>query len=295
MFFQISGISSFFMFWNTDYAHSLDILDLSEIGTFKIIPVYPTLFLNTNELYYQIGQGRPSGLLNANNILSIFAVVGVALNFITIKSTKFRYSDFVVLCIVVLTMSLMAFSATLLLYLFSLFFFDRIHKIKSIKLFFILLILSGIYYLLFPGLFEINFGEAKFIMSFLQRGLDLANSLGILQLNDIYSDQIKFLGHDYNEESTYSQFSKILKSKYVFLFLIGFIISMTIYINRIIYFKIKKGSVTFNYIIFLFCCLFTQFAVAYLEAPSFQFILGIAFYPLMNKFWEKSNTILANN
>ena len=69
--FQIAGVSSALMYWNTDYAHDLNVLALEEVGTFKEIPVYPTFLLNRLH-QFQIGQGRPNGITPANNLLSVF-------------------------------------------------------------------------------------------------------------------------------------------------------------------------------------------------------------------------------
>jgi hypothetical protein len=271
--------------WNTDYAHSPEILDLSELGTFKFIPVYPTLFVGTNELYYQIGQGRPNGLLHSNNILSIFVVITVGLNLITSKSTRFRYSDLIVMCMLTLVMSFMAFSVTLMLYIYCILNGGRIYRIKATKLFAALLGFLALYFVFFPGLFQVNFGEAKFFMSFLTRGLDLANSLGFANFNDIFSDQLLLIGDAYNEEAKYSQFSVILKSRYMGLLLIGFITTIFIFIRGYRYFKKKTALSIREFNIFLFCCLFSQFGIPYMAAPAYQFILGFAFYPLLKKYW----------
>lgn len=289
---QIAGVSSLFMMWNTDYAHSKDVLDLSELGTFKVIPVYPTLFVGLEELYYQIGQGRPSGLLHSNNILSIFVVIGVGLNIITSKSTRLRYSDLVVMCIAVLTMSLLVMSMTIILYTYCLVTGGRKYRIKSIKLFLVLIAFIGLYYLFFPGLFQTNFAKTKFLMSFLTRGLDLANSLGFSSLNDFYSDQLLLVGKAYSEEGTYSQFSAIIKSKFMIPIIIGFVVLGILYKKGYRFFRKQTAKSTREFNIFIFCCLFSQFGVSYMVAPSYQFMLGFTFYPLMTKYWRLENRIL---
>lgn len=286
---QIAGVSSFFMMWNTDYAHTLDILDLSEIGTFKTIPVYPTLFVSFEELNYQIGQGRPNGLFHSNNILSIFIVVGVGLNLITSRTTRLRYSDLIVMCIMVLTMSLMVFSVTLILYTYCILIVGAKYRIKAINLLLVLLCFVALYYVFFPGLFQVNFGEAKFLMSFLTRGLDLANSLGFSTLNELYSDQLLLVGDAYSEEGTYSQFSVILKSEFMIPLLIGFILVAILYKRGYRIFRKETGISTRDFNIFMFCCLFSQFGVPYIAAPAYQFMLGFAFYPLMKKYWRVQN------
>ena len=61
MILQISGASSIFMYWNVDYLHSPEILTIEELGTFKIIDVYPTLFRSAEDIYLLIGQGEKLG------------------------------------------------------------------------------------------------------------------------------------------------------------------------------------------------------------------------------------------
>jgi hypothetical protein len=289
---QIAGLSSFFMMWNTDYAHDLDILDLDEIGTFKVIPVFPTFMVGLDKLYYQIGQGRPSGLFHSNNVLSVFVAAGVGLNLLTSKSTKLRYSDFILMCILTLTMSLMAFSVSLILYTYFLVMGGNKYRIRAIKLFFILLFFIGLYYIFFPGLFLINFGEAKILMSFLTRGLDLANSLGFSAFNDLYSDQILLIGDAYTEEGTYSLFSTILKSKFVVPLIIAFLVVILLYLRGYYFFRKNTGSSTLKFNIFLFCCLISQFSTAYIGAPAYQFMIGFTFYPLLRKYWYQNKKIV---
>jgi hypothetical protein len=122
-------------------------------------------------------------------------------------------------------------------------------------------------------------------MSFLLRGVDLANSLGFSGLNDLYSDQILLIGEAYSEEGTYSQVSQILKSQFAFLILIVFVALIVIYFRGFSLFRNLTGLSTFEFNIVLFSCLYSQFAIAYLIAPSYQFILGFAFYPLFKKYW----------
>ena len=82
MFLQILGVSSLLMGWNTEYAHDTSILDIDELGTFKDIPLFPTLFVGIDDLNYSIGQGRPVGLLHSNNVLSIFVSIAACLNLV---------------------------------------------------------------------------------------------------------------------------------------------------------------------------------------------------------------------
>jgi hypothetical protein len=166
------------------------------------------------------------------------------------------------------------------------------YRIRAIKLFFILLFFIGLYYIFFPGLFLINFGEAKILMSFLTRGLDLANSLGFSAFNDLYSDQILLIGDAYTEEGTYSLFSTILKSKFVVPLIIAFLVVILLYLRGYYFFRKNTGSSTLKFNIFLFCCLISQFSTAYIGAPAYQFMIGFTFYPLLRKYWYQNKKIV---
>jgi hypothetical protein len=122
-------------------------------------------------------------------------------------------------------------------------------------------------------------------MSTLTRGLDIANALGFSGINDILFDQVSQVGLSFSEDSSYSQISLILKSKFLIPLLFSLLFIAFFYLKKSILFKKARGKNTRDFDLFLFCLVLSQFAIPYLEAPSFQFLLGFALYPLMKKFW----------
>jgi hypothetical protein len=85
---QVTGAHPVFLTWDTDPAHDPTIMTLEEIGTFKLIPVFPTLWVPEEELYYRMAQARPSGLLYANNVLSVFVAIAAGLTLATARGSR---------------------------------------------------------------------------------------------------------------------------------------------------------------------------------------------------------------
>ena len=285
MLLQIGGASSFFMGWNTEYAHDLTILDTSEIGTFKVIPVYPTLFVGMDNLVYAIGQGRPVGLLYSNNVLSVFISIAVALNIALAKDSRSRWSDVVVSAALVLSMSFTALGAAIMIYAGYALLGAKWRRIRVAKLFSITGLFLGLYWFLFPGLFLSAFSDAKLWSSLLTRGLDLANIFGWSAVGDLFTDQRLLVGSAFSEESSYSFYSIILKSEVAVPAAIAFLVLLTVYSRQVLLMR-KMGDARYSLCAVLaIACLLTQFGVPYVKGPLFQLILGLAFFPLFRKFW----------
>ena len=113
MILQITGANSFFMVWNTEYGHDPLILSPEDYGKFNLIPVYPTIFLNAQDINYQIGQGRPCGLLDSNNVLSIFIAITNTVIFFLAKNSKIKLRNIIVAITLTLSMSLEQFEVCL--------------------------------------------------------------------------------------------------------------------------------------------------------------------------------------
>ena len=75
MLLQILGVSQFVHGWNIAFAHTGAGLLESEIGTFKEIPLGPTLFVGIDKFQASIGQSRPVGLMYGSNPLSVFVII----------------------------------------------------------------------------------------------------------------------------------------------------------------------------------------------------------------------------
>ena len=202
MILQISGASSIFMYWNVDYLHSPEILTIEELGTFKIIDVYPTLFRSAEDIYLLIGQGRPVGLLHSNNILSYMICVALAFNATLNNKKSLVPEDYILTIISVLTMSL----TVMVVYFFSLFYliingYKSIMKALSLTVIFIFTLF--IYYLFFPGVLESSIGESQIATRFFSRFYELAFLLGFYDLFTLTYSVASEIGYffDPNEET----------------------------------------------------------------------------------------------
>jgi hypothetical protein len=274
MILQILGVSQFVMLWNLDYAHDSSILNSSGIL------LQPTLFVELEDLIYSISQGRPSGLLANNNILSIFISIAVGINLTLKKSLSLSKSDFIITLAVVLSMSKIVFAITGLLYL-SFLLFGWENK-RSLILKNIILLVFGmfLYKLLFPGLFSENLNLERFTSSFNGRFFDLLRSTGNLDLFESQQSQliINSLG-----EGHYSFIAIFITSKLFIPSLLIIIPILFLYMLRVN--KMRSPTV---YIVTLLICILTQFAVPYASATSFQFILGFSLFPLFKKIYPQT-------
>jgi hypothetical protein len=286
MLLQITGAHYIFMGWNTELAHDTSVLDVSDIGKFKELPVYKTLFVNEDDLTYSIGQGRPVGLLYSNNVLSVFVTIAAALNFIISKDSKIRFSNILIAIIMVLTMSLLGFASSMLLYLFFLFFGVSWRRRKAFNSIVLLISSFALYYFLFPGLFSAFFSESKLYGSLITRFLDIANVLKLDSIAALFDAQREMMGSGFNEENSYSFISILLKSKIAIPAIIGLVILAAFYYYRLNHLKFVAKFPTIIYIVLILVCLMTQFAVPYVGAPSFQLILGLGLFPIFKKLWS---------
>lgn len=284
MLLQISGASPVWMMWNTEYAHDLSILALDEIGTFKEIPVYPTLFVAYENLYYQIGQGRPVGLLYSNNVLSFFVAVAVAVNLAITRSHRFQLSDLIVTMAIVLTMSKLVYVVTIVLYLGSLVLGTYGSRPLAIRLLIALPVGLLVYSLLFPGLFESLMQIERLLYSFIVRMMDIVPNIGLSDFFGAYFSQqmdgynLRFTG----ETGSTSQLAVVSASRF---FWLGFVLCIVLffkYLKRVNRMKVNQANVEI-YMVLLFVIIFSQFALTYVGAISYQFIAGAALYPLFKK------------
>jgi len=143
------------------------------------------------------------------------------------------------------------------------------------------------YSIIFPGLFESNFSYYSFFQSIFVRVLDIANTIGFEAFQEFFYEEAEiaysFTDNDGNkvitEDSYFSLISLILKSDYL-LPLSVIILSFIFYIiTKIKKFNKEKDHTYFNYFI-LISLLLSQFAVPFISAPSFQFLIGYSISPL---------------
>tara|TARA_B100000035_G_scaffold72540_1_gene59884 strand:- start:14322 stop:15560 length:1239 start_codon:yes stop_codon:yes gene_type:complete len=246
MLLQITGASSFFMFWNTDYLHSPEILSPEELGTFKIIEVYPTLFRSSEELYLMIGQGRPSGLLHANNLLSYLICIGIALNAaFNEKKSYLSSQDYILAAISVLSMSL----TVSVIYLISVIYLLSENFAKAAKLLFAYSFMLLIYYLFFPGIVENFFSETTLFSKIFSRFYELAYSIGFYDFFTLTYDSASNIDYSFDpSQGSYNLITIIISNNLVFpilflliLFAVAFFFSFARNRNSIIQIISLKG------------------------------------------------------
>lgn len=267
MILQITGASSFFMFWNTDYLHSPEILSPEELGTFKIIEVYPTLFRGSDELYLMIGQGRPSGLLHANNLLSYLICIGIALNAaFNDKKSTLKAQDYILATISILSMSFTVF----VVFLISVIYLLSENFIKAIKLIFAFSFILLIYYLFFPGIVENFFSETTIFSKIFSRFYELAYSIGFYDFFTLTYDAATNIDYAFDpSQGSYSILTIIISNNLVIPILLLFILSGIAF-----FFSFERNRISIAQIISLKGILFL-IAVTLLVQVSIPFILDI--------------------
>ncbi|GMV23536.1 MAG: hypothetical protein AMXMBFR57_34850 [Acidimicrobiia bacterium] len=284
---QITGAHPVFLTWDIDPAHDEAILSLAEIGTFKMLEVFPTLFVEYDDLYFTIAQGRPSGLFHANNVLSVLVVLGLGVNLGLAKTSRLRFSDLAICTCLVLTMSLTA-SASLALLLAVAFMFGpgwrRLHALKVLGLVAGLLWLYSIF---FPGLFVVNLSESKLLGSLYTRGLQILDRFGISFLRDDFYSRGADTWGVVEEDSIYSGIEIILASPAALLIGMAAPLAMLWYYRKSRRLSGSQPDVAVAAAMTACAGVLTQFGVPYFGAPSFQCLFGFALFPMFPALWRR--------
>jgi hypothetical protein len=285
MIMQILGVSSVLMTWTTAYLDDPDSnFVLEDLGTFKSMPVYPTLFVGAEDLIYSIAQARPVGLMHNNNPLSVFVSIAIAINLAIARTSRIRFSDIVVTAAIVLTMSKLVFVVAIILYLGFLLFGSARLRMLALKLIVALIIALVLYYFLFPGLFMANFSEGVVMTSLLLRLVDLVNATGLAETfaQIIPAEETYKPSYQYVIGEGYSTFATLARSEMAMPVLIVMAAGAMFYAYRL---TRMVSCPTMIYVVTLFACILTQFAVPFTMASSFQLIVGFALFPIFSKLW----------
>jgi hypothetical protein len=288
MILQKIGCHTFFYGWSTELFHDNGTYSFDEVKDlgviFKNIPLYPTLFVDFEDLTYVMYQGRPTGLLYSNNVLSVILSLFLALHF-SVSSTiirKLRYIIVITLCIS-LIMSTLVFGVLILLFIYFYFVNKNKKLIKNaLRTFSLALLMLFLHYLFFPGLTLSSLGLHNAV-SFVSRFDQIFQAFGL----DYFQD-FKILNNlDLKDDESYSFIGSLVKSDSFYIFIFLFFVLLVCYIRNV---RKMKGQ-ELVYITVFIVCILTQFGVNFLRAPSFQTFLGIAFYPILrsnvSKFSEQ--------
>jgi hypothetical protein len=281
---QKIGLHTFFYGWSTELFHENAIYSFDEVKDlgviFKKIPLFPTLFVDQENLTYAMYQGRPTGLLYSNNVLSVILSLFLALHF-SISSPIMRKSrNIIVISVIIsLIMSTLVFGVVILLFLY--FYFvskNKILRMNSLKTFRLTLLMLIVHYLFFPGMTLSTLGLHN-ALSFVSRFDEIFQAFGVTQFEDFKAlNNLKL-----NENDSYSLIGIIVKDNYFLIYIILFLVFLGVYYINL---KKMKGQM-FVYITVFALCIITQFGVNFLSAPSFQIFLGIAFYPMIREKYSK--------
>lgn len=293
MLLQITGAHSIFQTWNIDYAHDLTILSLEEIGTFKMIPVYPTLFVEAQDLIYRIGQARPSGLTYANNVLSVLVCLAMGVNLGLATNSRLRFSDVVLVAVTVLTMSLTANAAVAIACGAILLLGVGWRKRHALKVLCVMALVVWAYARVFPGLFVANLSESKLLGSIYARGLQVFDVLGWSFLRERYEREGNYLDGVIEPDSVYSGVAIVLASPLVGVLLVALPFLGLWYWRRVKEMQQLTPTLAVACVTTGIMCATTQFGVPYIGAPSFQVILGFALVPLFPQIWRPSPSLQA--
>ena len=116
----------------------------------------PTLFVEKNRLLYQTIQARPSGLLHSNNILSMFVLFALALEFSDERRKRLNRWDLTLAAMAVLSMAKIVALGTAMMMVWLLLFGTRPQRGRMLQGAALFVALMGLYRFLFPGLFELS-------------------------------------------------------------------------------------------------------------------------------------------
>jgi hypothetical protein len=286
MLLQIVGVGSWVMGWSTAYLDDpSSFMDASQVGTFMDVPLYPTLFVGYDDLVLSIAQARPAGLMHANNVISIFVAIAVAVALVIPRSARLRAGDLIVTAAVILTMSKMVFALTAMLYVGALLFAPAERKVLTLKLLCVFASGFWVYYVLFPGLLQSNLSEEMVRVSIMLRLLGVLNAVGIDNLGVFLSDQSQLIGRAFNEEESYSTVALLLNSGVALQAFVALGVGGVLYLLRLWQMGISNS---WGYAALLLVCAATQLAVPFAAASSFQLILGLALFPLFRRLWRDS-------
>jgi hypothetical protein len=286
MILQKIGCHTFFYGWSTELFHENGTYSFDEVRDlgviFKNIPLYPTLFVDFEDLTYVMYQGRPTGLLYSNNVLSVILSLFLALHF-SISSTIIRKSRniIVISLIISLIMSTLVFGVLILLFVY--FYFvnkNKILNMNALKTFSFTVLMLILHYLFFPGLTLSSLGLHNAV-SFVSRFDQIFQAFGV----DYFQDFKVLNNLDLKDDESYSLIGSLVKNDSFYIFIFLFLVLLVVY-NRNV--KKMKGQELVYVTVFIVCIL-TQFGVNFLRAPSFQIFLGIAFYPFMKSHVSKSS------
>lgn len=130
-------------------------------------------------------QARPAGVLHANNFLSIVMLFAMAFLFDRSRGGKLRSVEVAFMIVLVLTMAKVLYIGFLVFTVLYLVRGPRSRRVWLGKMWGVLLLAMGTYYLLFPGVFLFDLSPNNALLNYAIRMADLRAVLGGLDFADV--------------------------------------------------------------------------------------------------------------
>lgn len=285
MILQLTGAHYLFLSWNTHrYGPPLAFED---IGKFKEIVTYPTLFVPYEELYYQVKQGRPVGLLFSNNLLSVVIVCALVFNLYWRRHANITLTDIALHMVAMLSLSKLVILFTFILYSFAC--MSREAKFRTVarQNLFIFVNCIMAYFIFFPGMFFRHFDFIVYAQSFLFRLVDIAGRINLGFLGTLIQDIASYYNINIDPSTIYTGVAELLEYNFLWpmlaLFLL-FYFSIRKKLHIFIYFS-RQNQEFYN---LLYLAAFISLVpMPFLQTPLIQFIFGIGCLPFLAKFWRR--------
>jgi hypothetical protein len=284
---QILGISPWLMVWDTSFLEGglsyKSGFTIDDVGKFKDLALYPTLFVNADDVNFVLGQARPSGLTHNNNVVSLFISLAIALNIAIDRSLRLTLSDIFISLAAVLSMSKLVFGMAILIYVGYLFFGSRQKKFISFKLIILFIFTLALYFFMFPGLLLINFSGGTIMTSVIVRLGDIISALG---LSDIFQSITALEEFDFSTKvsSGYTTWAKVLRNPYAIPMIAIIVAVLGRYYLQVSRIHPRDAIV---YKITLLACVLSQFGVPFYSSQAFHLIVGVGLFPIFTKLWPK--------
>jgi hypothetical protein len=135
-----------------------------------------SLFKNKNEFQYLLVQGRPSGITQANIILSLLSMFCVVIH-LTYEKKVYKYGSWLISSIVVLSMAKKAFLGTLITSIIIFILGNSGLKKRALNFICITIVLILLYFFLFPGLASVNLAKETINASIFLRANEIMSVL----------------------------------------------------------------------------------------------------------------------
>jgi len=277
------------MYWNTDYAHDLGILSLEEVGTFKDIALYPTFLLSEAETFYQIGHGRPSGLMPANNLLSVIVLFTLVFNLYLRNTAALNVGDLVANLVAVLIMSKLVFVLLSIIYLIAMFGRNRMIRMAGLKNGCVFVVFLWLYSLCFPGLFSVNVSINAMTWSLGFRVIDILVASGFGELSSLFWFSSSEYGLDLSRDGSVgsgytSGFSQILGSVFFVPLILCIAVGLIKFRAAVLTMRDRGTSqVQFYYVFMMVIILSYAVIPVLLQSILFAFIMGLIFQPIFGR------------